>query len=83
MDFNNKLEEVKNYLLNVNGDYDKQELIASEIVSKIDYLQNWDLDELSIDGIEGHINLDTYTNDVFNIVIKLVCNVLDSYKENN
>ncbi|WP_130806493.1 hypothetical protein [Senegalia massiliensis] len=78
VEFNNKVKEIKEYLRNDHCSYDKEQIIADEIEGKLDYLE-WGLDEM---GIEGTIiDLETYTNDVFDKVINLVCNVLDSYKE--
>ncbi|MBS4538186.1 hypothetical protein GOQ27_06910 [Clostridium sp. D2Q-11] len=79
-----KLEEMKEYLKNTHCSYDKDQVISEYIAGNISYLSNYSLDEFYVewDGVYC-TDLETYTNDVFNNVIQLVCNVIDSYKANN
>ena len=86
---NNKLiEEIKDYLNNVNISWDKSEVINDNIIKGIEELKGKSLDELAVTELDENgkekflMDLEWYTTKIFNNTIKLVCNVLDSYKEN-
>ena len=86
---NNKLiEEIKDYLNNVNISWDKSEVINDNIIKGIEELKGKSLDELAVTELDENgkekflMDLEWYTTKVFNNTIKLVCNVLDSYKVN-
>jgi len=84
---NNKLiEEIKDYLNNVNISWDKSEVINDNIIKGIEELKGKSLDELAVTELDENgkekflMDLEWYTTKIFNNTIKLVCNVLDSYK---
>ena len=86
---NNKLiEEIKDYLNNVNISWDKSEVINDNIIKGIEELKGKSLDELAVTELDENgkekflMDLEWYTTKIFNNTIKLVCNVFDSYKEN-
>jgi len=86
---NNKLiEEIKDYLNNVNISWDKSEVINDNIIKGIEKLKGKSLDEIEVTELDENgkekflMDLEWYTTKVFNNTIKLVCNVLDSYKVN-
>ena len=86
---NNKLiEEIKDYLNNVNISWDKSEVINNNIIEGIEELKSKSLDEIAVTELDKNgkekflMDLEWYTTKIFNNTIKLVCNVLDSYKEN-
>ena len=86
---NNKLiEEIKDYLNNVNISWDKSEVINDNIIEGIEELKGKYLDELAVTELDENgkekflMDLEWYTTKIFNNTIKLVCNVLDSYKKN-
>ena len=86
---NNKLiEEIKDYLNNVNISWNKSEVINDNIIKGIEELKGKSLDELAVTELDENgkekflMDLEWYTTKVFNNTIKLVCNVLDSYKVN-
>jgi len=86
---NNKLiEEIKDYLNNVNISWDKSEVINDNIIKGIEELKGKSLDELAVTELDENgkekflMDLEWYTTKIFNNTMKLVCNVLDSYKEN-
>jgi len=84
---NNKLiEEIKDYLNNVNISWDKSEVINDNVIEGIEELKGKSLDELTVTELDENgkdkflMDLEWYTTKIFNNTIKLVCNVLDSYK---
>jgi len=84
---NNKLiEEIKDYLNNINISWDKSEIINDNIIKGIEELKGKSLDELAVTELNENgkekflMDLEWYTTKIFNNTIKLVCNVLDSYK---
>jgi len=86
---NNKLiEEIKDYLNNVNISWNKSEVINDNIIKGIEELKGKSLDELAVTELDENgkekflMDLEWYTTKIFNNTIKLVCNVFDSYKEN-
>jgi len=84
---NNKLiEEIKDYLNNVNISWDKSEVINDNVIEGIEELKGKSLDELAVTELDENgkekflMDLEWYTTKIFNNTIKLVCNVLDPYK---
>lgn len=83
---NKLLEEIKGYLDGTDLSWDKEQIINEDCVKGIDILKGKALDELSVcesyGGDEQYLMcLQGYTEKVFNNVIQLICNVLDSYKD--
>lgn len=79
---NDLIEEIKDFLNNVDCSYDKDELINEECVKGIEEIEGISLDEINVEYDGKYImTLDDFTDRVFDNVIRMVCNVLDSYKD--
>jgi hypothetical protein len=78
---NELIEEIKSFLKNEDCSYDKDQLINEDCVKGIEEIRDSALDEIDIeyDG-ETIMSLEDFTDRVFDNVIQMVCNVLDSYK---
>ncbi|NFA60089.1 hypothetical protein EXM63_02520 [Clostridium botulinum] len=79
---NGLIEEIKSFLKNEDCSYDKDQLINEECVKGIQEIKDIALDEIGVeyDG-KSIMVLEDFTDRVFDNVIQMVCNVLDSYKE--
>ena len=79
---NELMEEIKSFLKNEDCSYDKDQLINEECIKEIEEIKGIALDEIGVeyDG-KSIMLLEDFTDRVFDNVIQMVCNVLDSYKE--
>ena len=78
---NKTLEEAINYLKEGEG-WDKQEFI-DEILHDIKGLNGWFSDEIRLEwGGNTLMVLDDFTKEFYNLLIKGVCNIIESFKEN-
>ena len=78
---NNKLQEVINYFQLGEG-YDNHEIIT-DILGEIKELKNCSADEIGLEWDKEHLMiLDDFVNEFYNLIIKNVCNVLKSFKDN-
>ena len=78
---NNKLQEIINYFQLGEG-YDKHEIIT-DILGEIKELKNYSADEIGLEWDKEHLMiLDDFVNEFYNKLIKNVCNVLKSFKDN-
>lgn len=81
------LDDIKNFLNNTYCAYDKQEIINDECKKGIIELEGKYLDELAVTELDENNNekfimdLQSYTEEVFDNIIRLVCNVINSYKD--
>jgi hypothetical protein len=78
---NEILKEIQEFLQNNNCEYDKSEVIE-QCVKNIPDIEDRFIDEFGIvfDN-ENIMDLEIYTNKIFDNFIKLVCNVIESYKD--
>lgn len=79
---NELIEEIKSFLKNEDCSYDKDQLINEECIKEIEEIKGIALDEIGVeyDGKPIMI-LEDFTDRIFDNVIAMVCNVLDSYKD--
>ncbi len=84
---NDILNEIKDFFNNIDCTWSISEIIQDELPKGIKEVEGKFLDELSVCELDENdqekylIDLEYYTTRVFRNMIKLVCNVLDSYKE--
>lgn len=80
---NATLIEIQEFLQNNNCEYDKSEVIQQCInnVPNVNYNLFDELNIISTFNGETVMDLETYTNELFDNFIKLVYNVIESYKD--